>query len=218
MRKQISSNKFLNNLYQYRLIIFVVFFVIIVPVVFLTFLYLGNYLKYNKVTFNEELVSSNFRNLTYHEDSNTFEVDLGDFTFVVEPDRITTPKKSITTKDEKEVETLVGGNYLFNSYIDKKQSDVTNLKAQFVLQTQWIDNKNSLLDKDLVEKNNSSSYSKRVSIDYNFMHPTTTLAFISVKRPDLYIALTYKNSSFENQTFFLKADLQNISIKTFKAS
>ncbi|NLK13013.1 MAG: hypothetical protein GX312_05395 [Candidatus Phytoplasma sp.] len=210
MRKQISNNKILNGLYQYRLIIFAVFFLIVIPIFIVSFLYLGTYYEHKTVKFNSEVSSSKFMNakLATVNDRPQYSLDLGDFTFYVNFTDITLPTEQENTDEDDNVTiTLVNGRYHFSTYISNKKSNVSNVSANFALQTQWMDTL-STTSKEL------SSTSSTFTISYNHKLPKYPLWFVKVSRPDLYAHLSYSVGGIQRDVF-IKMNLQNalVSIK-----
>lgn len=204
MRRQISENKFLNGLYQYRLFIFAIFFVIIVPITLISFLYLGTYFESKKVNFTENISSSKFSNalVSVVDNKVQYHLDLIDFELYLNFNQITLPTKN-TSEDEdgKKTESYVNGRYHFSTYFSNKKGNVSEISANFALQTQWMDTL-STTSRPL------SSSSDSFTISYNHILPKWPLWFVKVERPDLYVHLNYTVDGMERNVF-IKMNLQD---------
>lgn len=204
MKKDISNNKFLNVLYKKRLLIFIVMFLLIIPAILLTIIYVGGANRFKTVDFGEGITGSSFKKMSSRiDDKNTiYSYSTGYFDFEFEFYRIVEPIDSIID-DKVELEN---GRFTLNkpTFITKdgfnENVDTNTLRATFVLQTRWVNN----ISKPIVHEYKNTT--PQVSIPFNFLFPQSYFG-ITIKRPDLYVMLSYNE-----QRIFLKADLQNVTV------
>jgi hypothetical protein len=165
--------------HTHRLRILVITAVTVISLTLILLAYLGTYLTYNKVIFDEET----------NEKISTFE-SLGDLEQITLDFEWTTLKYP-TFNDDDSVEAT--GYYQFKfSYDAKNTYNVSSVELTPVLQTHWINYRELGSMVSLSE----GTY-KNVLITYNYELPVRRLIFINVETPFLYLKVdvTYEVGS-----------------------
>ncbi|VEU82576.1 hypothetical protein [Acholeplasma hippikon] len=167
-------------LLKYRLILTILGIFILVPAAFVIALYVGDYLKYQKVTFDDVVVSKFEKSyLTTESSTNHEEINLenADLIVKIKLDSFLIPEYY----DES-------GYYTFKAkYVEQVNKLVSSVQITLVLQTDWMDAKSNPYSISL-----SKNYSSQHSVAFNHILPQSPLWFVKVERPNLYVKVTYQ--------------------------
>lgn len=196
-------SKFGKWLLKYRFLIIILTFVIVIPVAFVIALYVGDYLKYRSVSFDDTLISDfnstyiTTEDTTLHEEIN---LETNDLIIKIKLKSILVPEYYDDTN----------GAYTFRAkYQPKSGRTVSALTTTMILQTDWINMKSNPKNLNLTE-----SYSSIQIISFNHILPSYPLWFVTVQRPHLYVKISYHltigMSQEEIKTFYFKTDLTNL--------
>lgn len=167
-------------LLKYRLIIAIVSIFILVPAAFVIALYVGDYLKYQKVTF-DQVVVKDFQStyITTDEALNHQEINLenSDVLVKIKLDSYNVPAYYDET-----------GDYTFRAkYVEKANKAVSNLQITMILQTEWMDAKSAPYQTSIAK-----NYNAQYKITFNQILPHSPLWFVNVERPVLYVKVSYQ--------------------------
>lgn len=167
-------------LLKYRLLITLLSIFILIPVIFVIALYVGDYLKYKKVSFDDQVITQfESTSLTYEQETLHEEINL------VNTDLIVKIKLESILVPEYSDET---GNYVFKSkYEEVPNKSVSNVRITMILQTDWMDAKSQPYQTSLAKSYGSSTQ----MLIFSEMLPTSPLLFVKVERPHLYVKVTY---------------------------
>ena len=179
----------------------IISFLIVIPLLLIGLLYHGTYQESTRTSFNSDATKDIVAYRSYQKIDQ-----LDHFNFTVELDKINAPKKG---DDDK----LTEGYYRFvYLYTNKASVTVKNVNITPLLQTKWS-NLRSLGYTTYLD----AGTKRTSSVTYNFELPTTTLLFIKVERPDLYLKVRYELqglTGLTEQTIYVRVPLKDLNIKT----
>jgi hypothetical protein len=158
-----------------RLKIVLFAFFVILPIAFVTTLYIATYTTYKKVHFDNEVTAETSFIKTFVEMD-----EIEEFDFVFQWTELRNPKLSTITNE------LEGGYYKFQMhYTQKSGYQISNLKVTPVLQTMWTDMRSIGNPVVLI------TTPKNVQVNFNYELPVSPLWFVTVTDPILYLKLEY---------------------------
>ncbi len=196
-------SKFGKWLLKYRFLIIIITFVTIIPIAFVTALYVGDYLKYKTVMFDETPVSEFLGTYITHEETSFHEeinLETNDLIVKIKLKSITVPEYYDDTN---------GAYTLRVKYQAKSGRTISALSSTMILQTDWVNMKSSPKNININE-----TYSSIQTISFNHILPANPLLFVSVQRPHLYVRISYHltigMAQEEIKTYYFKTDLTNL--------
>lgn len=179
--KHQPHSKFGKWLLKYRLKIILFSFVILVPIVFVIALYVGDYLRYKNVEFNDNVVSKfqtsyiTLEDETYHQIIN------------LETDEVLIQIKLIDYMTLEYYDDT-NGHYTFKVRHEvKSNAHIHDIKVNFVIQTNWVNAKSDVIPVPL-----STTFGTNRRIAYNYVLPQSPLWFVTVTDPFLYVEVSYQ--------------------------
>lgn len=178
--KHQPHSKFGKWLLKYRLKIILFSFVILVPILFVIALYVGDYLRYKNVEFNDNVVSKfqtsyiTLEDETYHQIIN------------LETDEVLIQIKLIDYMTLEYYDDT-NGHYTFKVRHEvKSNAHIHDIKVNFVIQTNWVNAKSDVIPVPL-----STTFGTNRRIAYNYVLPQSPLWFVTVTDPFLYVEVSY---------------------------
>lgn len=178
--KHQPQSKFGKWLLKYRLKIILFSFVILIPIIFVIALYVGDYLRYKSVEFNDNVVSK-FQTsyITYEDETNHEMINL-------ETDEVLIQIKLIDYMTLEYYDDT-NGHYTFKVRHEVKSgAHIHELKVNFVIQTDWVNAKSDVVPVPL-----TTTFGTNRRIAYNHVLPQSPLWFVNVTDPYLYVEVEY---------------------------
>lgn len=163
-----------QKIHRHRIKIALLLFVILLPIAFVSIVYIGSYNANRKVHFDE-----------VETDQSVF------IKSFVSPDEIDALTLDIDWSELKhptldQENNLTGGYYTFKLfYTAKANYQVTQVKVTLVLQTPWTD------IRSMVNEQAIQTTQRAITVPFNEILPVRPLWFVTVTDPNLYIRVTY---------------------------
>lgn len=201
-------SKFGVWLLKHRFIIIISMFVLLIPIAFVIALYVGDYLRYQNVTFEEGEVVSNFRTMDYTNE----DTDDAHEVLVMETQHVIIYAKLMNIIVPEYIDELDVGRYEFQFRYETKGSvTLQSINIRALLQTDWVDARSEQV---INLQPPRDAWSTTRNIDFKYQLPVYPLWFVKVERPLLYVHLSYTyQSGFNTETVstYFKGNLTYIT-------
>lgn len=196
--KRSKSKKILLWIHLNRIKIVMFSFFVVLPIVFVTTLYISTYTTYKKVHFDSEVTGET----KYIKEF--IEMDaIKEFDFIFAWTELRNPKLSTISNE------LEGGYYRFQMhYTPVSGYQISNLKVTPVLQTMWSDMRSISAPVTLL------TTPKNVLVNFNYELPDSPLWFVTVTDPMLYLKLEYTYTTAStpiSKTVYVRIDLSDLT-------